>query len=128
MSTTGQEIDPNGVNHPKGYNMHPSGVECIEIIRYMLFDTGCVYKYLFRYTHKDGAKDLAKAKWYINDFIKNAQFLDRRPSSIVLGKMLKVFNAETNLDLKVVWGAFYKYMENPRSCRLAELEKAVSRI
>lgn len=33
--TTGQQIDPRGVNHPAHYNKHPSGVEAIEVCRYM---------------------------------------------------------------------------------------------
>lgn len=128
MITTNNTIDPNGVDHPKHYNTHPSGIECVEIIRSMLFNTGCVYKYLFRFNDKDGAKDIQKAKWYMDDFVKNTAFLDRRPSQRVLEKMLLVFNAEQDKDLKLVWGAFLSYMQNPRMSRLKELQKAVSRI
>lgn len=30
--TTGYEIDPNGVNHPQHYNLHPAGIECIDVL------------------------------------------------------------------------------------------------
>ena len=56
------------VNHPKHYNSHPSGVECIEIIRSMDFNIGSVFKYLFRSEYKeDFLQDLNKALWYLKD-------------------------------------------------------------
>jgi hypothetical protein len=71
-ATTGKEIDPEGIDHPEHYNVHPSGVECIEVVRYMNFNLGNVIKYLWR----DGIKntevplqDLKKASWYLNDEI-----------------------------------------------------------
>lgn len=128
MTTTGQAIDPNGVDHPHHYNNHPSGVECIEIIRHMTFDTGCVFKYLFRYTDKDGAKDLKKARWYMNDMIKSKVLLDHRLPTHVLNLLNRVFIAEQDPKLKVVWGAFLMYLKNPSPHRLQEVAQAVSRI
>lgn len=59
------------VNHPKHYNSHPSGVECITITRHMNFNIGNAIKYLWRAGLKDDAKqDLQKAAWYINDELK----------------------------------------------------------
>ena len=54
------------VNHPKHYNSHPSGVECIDVVEHMSFNIGNAIKYLWRSDHK-GAKveDLEKARWYI---------------------------------------------------------------
>lgn len=60
------------VNHPKHYNSHPSGVECIEITRHMSFNLGNAMKYLWRNGLKDGTpdiEDLEKAIWYIRDEI-----------------------------------------------------------
>ena len=128
MSTTGHEIDPNGVNHPKGYNMHPSGVECIEIIRHLTFDTGCVFKYLFRFEYKDGDKDVKKAKWYMEDFATQDVMLDRRPPAHVLEKLLKIWNTEPDERLKWIWGLFLQYLRSPRVSRMQELRNAVSRI
>lgn len=66
----------SSVDHPKHYNAHPSGVECIEIVRHMSFNVGNAMKYLWRADEKGAPiEDLEKALWYINDEIakrKNA--------------------------------------------------------
>lgn len=75
-STTENEIDPEGVNHPVHYNLHPSGVECIEVVRHHNFNVGSAIKYLWRQGLKDGelsVKDLSKALWYIEDEIKRIE-------------------------------------------------------
>jgi hypothetical protein len=62
----------DSVNHPKHYNSHPSGVECIDIVRHMSFNIGNVFKYLWRCGLKDGEpslKDMKKALWYLQDEI-----------------------------------------------------------
>lgn len=74
----------DNVNHPKHYNNHPSGVECITITEHMNFNVGNAIKYLWRAGMKaspspvmnatevvERAKekhleDLCKAAWYIN--------------------------------------------------------------
>jgi len=54
------------VNHPKHYNSHPSGVECIQIIEHMGFNLGNVIKYLWRSEEKGAPlEDLKKAAWYL---------------------------------------------------------------
>ena len=59
------------VNHPDYYNKHPSGVECIDIVRHFNFNLGNAIKYVWRagLKTKDKIKDLEKANWYINDEI-----------------------------------------------------------
>lgn len=70
QSTTGKEIDPNGVDHPSHYNLHPSGVECIEVKRYLPSNLSDAFKYVFRRGEKgDPVKDLNKAVWYLRDEI-----------------------------------------------------------
>ena len=73
------------VNHPKHYNEHPSGVECIEITEHFGFCVGNAIKYLWRAGLKHNPKydakechiqDLSKAAWYINreiDRVKNVK-------------------------------------------------------
>ena len=70
------------VNHPDYYNQHPSGIECIEIIRHYCFDIGNAIKYLWRAGLKKESsmsdkqkeiEDLRKAIWYINDRIKQLE-------------------------------------------------------
>ena len=78
---TEKQNDP--VNHPKHYNSHPSGVECIEIIRHHSCNIGNVIKYLWRAGLKDPAKeieDMEKAMFYLKDEIeriKNEQAKNR---------------------------------------------------
>lgn len=66
--------DSDNVNHPKHYNSHPSGIECIEIIRHHDFNIGNAIKYLWRAGLKGGeeklVEDLKKAIFYIQDEIQ----------------------------------------------------------
>ena len=69
----------SNVNHPKHYNSHPSGIECIQIVRHYCFNIGCAIKYLWRAglkrehgmdpVHKQ-VEDCQKAIWYIQDHIE----------------------------------------------------------
>lgn len=68
----------DNVNHPSHYNSHPSGIECIDIIRYYPFNVGSAIKYLWRAGLKKDLsmndvdkeiEDLEKAIWCINDRI-----------------------------------------------------------
>lgn len=72
----------NRVDHPEYYNQHPSGIECIEIIRHYRFDIGSAIKYLWRAGLKkeEGISDIDKeiedcnkAIWYIKDHIKQLE-------------------------------------------------------
>lgn len=61
----------SNVNHPKHYNSHPSGIEVIEIVRWMEFDTGNSFKYVSREDHKgNSVQDLEKAIFYVEDYWK----------------------------------------------------------
>lgn len=55
------------VNHPPHYTLHPSGVECIEIVKHMPFCLGSAVKYIWRAGLKspDAIKDLKKARFMI---------------------------------------------------------------
>lgn len=60
------------VNHPIHYNSHPSGIECIDIVRHHNFNIGNAIKYLWRHGLKEennAIDDLKKAIFYINDEI-----------------------------------------------------------
>jgi hypothetical protein len=55
------------VNHPKHYNEHPAGIECIEVIEHFNFNIGNAMKYLWRAGLKGNQEeDLRKAAWYVN--------------------------------------------------------------
>ena len=71
--------DNNNVDHPKHYNSHPSGIECITIARHHNFNIGNAIKYLWRagLKHEQGMEDkdkqiedLQKAIFYIKDEIR----------------------------------------------------------
>lgn len=63
------------VNHPKHYNGHPSGIECIEIVRHFNFNVGNAIKYLWRCEGKGKhEEDLRKALWYVQDELKRLGF------------------------------------------------------
>lgn len=65
------------VNHPQHYNTHPSGVECIDVVRHMNFDLGNAIKYIWRAGLKsdNAIEDLRKAIWYLEDEIKRLESL-----------------------------------------------------
>lgn len=68
------------VNHPKHYNAHPSGVECIDIVEHMTFNCGNAIKYIWRAGLKPDTGtilDLEKAKWYVEREIER---LSQAPS------------------------------------------------
>lgn len=66
------------------YNAHPSGVECIDVVRHMTFNAGQVFKYLWRAGLKttDGRasldmaiEDHRKAQYYLADEIARLEAL-----------------------------------------------------
>lgn len=70
------------VNHPAHYNSHPSGIECIDIVRHHNFNIGNAIKYLWRCGVKTeegmdiqdkAIEDLQKAIFYIQDEIIRLQ-------------------------------------------------------
>lgn len=60
---------------PDHYKRHPSGIECIEITRWMNFNLGNAVKYIWRAGLKspDIVTDLRKAIQYLEWEIENAQ-------------------------------------------------------
>jgi len=68
-------FDP--VNRPEHYNVHPSGLECIQVTQHMNFCLGNAMKYLWRAGLKGGEdkklEDLKKAGWYINQELERLE-------------------------------------------------------
>ena len=70
MVTANYGMNHDLVNHPPHYTTHPSGIECIEVTRWMNFNIGNALKYLWRAGLKESdIQDLKKAVWYIQDEI-----------------------------------------------------------
>lgn len=76
------DTSKDNVNHPSHYTSNPSGIECIDVVRYMTFNIGNVVKYCWRaglkseegMTDKEKRiEDLKKAQFYLNDEIKRLE-------------------------------------------------------
>lgn len=69
----------DNINHPPHYNNSLAQcecgrrIECIDVTRHMSFSIGNVIKYLWRYKDKDGLEGLKKARWYLEDAIKQME-------------------------------------------------------
>lgn len=50
-----------------------NGIECIDVTRHMPFNIGNAVKYLWRFQDKGGIEDLKKARWYLEDHIKQLE-------------------------------------------------------
>lgn len=69
MSSDRSKKEFDIVDKAKHYNIHPSGIECINIIELLNFNIGNAIKYIWRSGLKDKTKlveDLKKAVWYLN--------------------------------------------------------------
>lgn len=98
--TTGND-GGDAVNHPKHYNVHPSGIECIDIIENLSFCLGNAVKYLWRAGEKGPAlEDLKKALWYVQrerEAHPESRMVVTYPKHFVL--VGQVFQAEVDRDL-----------------------------
>jgi hypothetical protein len=74
-TTPTENISSDPVNHPSHYTQYP--VEVIELTRHMTFTRGNSVKYIARAGFKGGPEkeleDLKKARWYIDDDIKQLE-------------------------------------------------------
>ncbi|QBQ74565.1 hypothetical protein BcepSauron_185 [Burkholderia phage BcepSauron] len=77
--------DYEHVNHPKHYNTHPSGVECVDIAELMLFNVGNAFKYVYRRGDKGKARqDIDKALWYLRrELDRLSLFVLKNPAHVV---------------------------------------------
>ena len=53
------------INHPLHYTLHPTGIECFDVIKGMPHELSNPVKYTFRTDLKNGIEDLNKAIWYL---------------------------------------------------------------
>lgn len=110
--TTGQVLDPAGVNHPAHYNLHPSGIECIAIKRHLSSNLGDAFKYVFRRGEKgDAAKDLHKAIWYLRDEAEHLKEAARSRIDLqVLVDLRAVIEQEPDALAKTFYQALHDYL------------------
>ena len=75
----------DAVNHPRHYNAHPSGIECIELAMWLPFCLGNTLKYLWRADHKGTpVQDLEKALWYLRYHLDHAFVRIECPMSVAV--------------------------------------------
>ncbi|MFM0326102.1 DUF3310 domain-containing protein [Caballeronia glebae] len=89
------------VNHPKHYNSHPSGIECIDVVEHFGFNLGNVIKYLWRAEEKGAPiKDLKKASWYLDREIqkRERELANSGSIGIGLGQLIPPSAFATDLD------------------------------
>ena len=61
------------VDRPRHYNIHPSGIQCVEISRHMTSALGQAFQYGWRYYAKaNPLEDLRKMLWWIRDQRENS--------------------------------------------------------
>lgn len=73
-------MDHNNVNHPKHYQTK-AGIEAIDVMKAFTehlsgveaVDTAQILKYICRWKQKNGLEDLKKAKYYLEDLIKEVE-------------------------------------------------------
>jgi len=83
------------VDHPKHYNEHPSGLECIQFKRHLPSSLSDAFKYVWRYSLKGGTEDLHKAIWYIEDDRDNR--IHRPPNAIQPELISQLLKYEPNI-------------------------------
>lgn len=83
-------METEKVNHPKHYNDHPSGIECIQVVEHMGFNIGNAMKYLWRADLKGAAiEDLKKAAWYVQREIEKRGGVPQQDTDMVPAAMLE---------------------------------------
>lgn len=74
---------PDMVNHPPHYK-DASGIECIEVTKYMSFLGGNCFKYLYRAGKKGSTiEDLKKAAWYADKAWENEEVVLIAPMRLI---------------------------------------------
>ena len=75
----GPTVSTDAVDHPKHYNVHPSGIECIDIVEHMSFNLGNAVKYIWRAGLKsdDVRQELEKARWYVERELSRLASLEK---------------------------------------------------
>lgn len=83
---------PEAVNHPRHYNVHPSGVEAIEVMELLPTNRALAVKHLWRCGKKEIAphlEDLRKALWYLK---RELETHDRRPNFVLDERHIPLFH------------------------------------
>lgn len=119
------DFDP--ISKPKYYNVHPSGVEPIEIGEFLDYVRGNVIKYVWRAGQKGTAlQDLQKAAWYLRRSTP-----ENRRGGADLKKTFKVIAAEPEGSvlrdvLRMLFVDYPAHQAAPMA--LARVEREIERV
>ena len=93
------------VNSPRHYADSFGGIQCIDAIETSMsmeefkgFLKGNVQKYVWRYSQKNGAEDLKKAKWYLERLIALVGMEEAMVKEAIRDNSKKVAEAIANYD------------------------------
>lgn len=123
------------VNHPNHYTSHESGIETIQITRWLPCDLGNAWKYCTRYEDKGTPKkDLMKLVWYMNDY--EANFINEsydviNPFSVpekILNLMETVIEYEPVIPVKEMFKVLLKIVKEQKIANVAEYNSAIDGI
>lgn len=131
------------VNHPKHYNRHPRGIECIEIVQHCEFGPGNAFKYLWRAGEKPGVAavdDLRKAAWYIKHemerLVNDKELIrevvlghkKRRHPDHVMGEVTEVFRPNIRVAMNYLWLYQFFGITNFLPDALKAIEEEIERL
>jgi len=119
------------VDHPKHYNSHPSGMECIDLIRNLPFSLGNAVKYTWRLGLKDGhSQELEKALWYLADAERNPQklYIPLKFSHVVKRFFGKPFDLLVMEEHAETFDNFKKLIESEKDEGIALYYRSITKI
>lgn len=120
---TSPGVDLQDVTKVKRYNSHPSGVECILVIRGMNFDMGSAFKYVFRRQEKEFERSLKSALYYLKDQLEHKMQAVLDTGCVAL--IQTIIEAEKNEHARSFYQAVWAYCNFPHDRHLSEAIKAV---
>lgn len=121
------------VNKPSHYRTHESGLEAIEITRYLIGDLSNAWKYAMRYEDKNTPKkDVLKLCWYLTDFKNN--FIDENNEctvnidvpAFVKERMLKVIDTEPVVEIRNAFNQIFTTVSAGGLLSPIEYDKTIS--
>lgn len=106
------------------YNVHPSGIEAIHIVRCLNFDMGCALKYVMRRHGKEYERSLKSAEYYLRD-----QHRAKLPAVVddQFYQLLWQYRKDEPVPLAhTVYRGFDTYLRIPDECNFEMLTIALS--
>jgi hypothetical protein len=114
------------VQKAKHYNVHPSGIEAINIVRCLNFDMGCAIKYVIRRHGKEYERSLKSAEYYLKDQHHSGNCMVLNYSVF---RMLDDYTqAEEVPQVATFYRLFSAYLNLPSNSNFEMLSGALSRI